>query len=619
MNKYSILTPIPAKMSIEPGQEGYIKKLESAYKSANFETDGLPVIYDNNFESDVIGSRMVSTILKFKSPKSEAHIELNDKCIHEKVGIVTHKSLAIILNIRSQMVTFFFGIIEDSDLPPIIGWEVRDQYPADYMDYDLTDKQVYVTSLKVLNRRAKEKDFVQSFFAKSPTVYEDLKRLHGKTGHGSFLKIKTALTAAKKWQPGFDNSLAQIIKRCKLCTHHSDIIDTEVDQFNEVVQVETISNTESNPGHILMTDLFSGFTATAALPNMESNTVINTFFLHWVIGPNGDGYGRPTKYVFTSTGRQLDNKEGRKLIEERDLTWKYPKIGKVITLSPDCQRLIQSFNVLKVKSPEMPEDTLLAEAVFAHNSKLKKGAKLSPCQQVKGTYPEPAPKDDTAEPGSTNRLIQLGAQAQEKGEKVINQNTFLVSHSAEIVGKGNSSQPKFCKCGFQFPNADSLQFVSREIEHQVWLCKTGFCKPPLPPDTMKKGDHNFFIEKGVNQTPLPPDVKKNHTFSEKNVRRPPLPPKLLGKRDHNFFEKDVKQPPLPPNLIGKGDHNFFTEKGVRQPPLPPKLIGKGDHNFFTEKGVRQPPLPPNVIGKGDHNFYKENEGGGPKIGKKSYH
>ena len=69
-------------MSIEPGQEGYIKKLESAYKSANFETDGLPVIYDNNFESDVIGSRMVSTILKFKSPKSEAHIELNDKCIH---------------------------------------------------------------------------------------------------------------------------------------------------------------------------------------------------------------------------------------------------------------------------------------------------------------------------------------------------------------------------------------------------------------------------------------------------------------------------------------------------------------------------------------------------------
>ena len=46
------------------------------------------------------------------------------------------------------------------------------------MDFILTDEEtVYVTTLKVLNRRAKEKDFVQSFFAKSPSVYEDLKRL----------------------------------------------------------------------------------------------------------------------------------------------------------------------------------------------------------------------------------------------------------------------------------------------------------------------------------------------------------------------------------------------------------------------------------------------------------
>ena len=94
------------------------------------------------------------------------------------------------------------------------------------------------------------------------------------------------------------------------------------------MQVEIIDNTESNPGHILMTDLFSGFTPTAALPNMEPNTVIDTFFFRWVIGPNGDGYGTPTKYVFTSTGRKLDNKEGRKLIEDRNLSWKYPKVGK---------------------------------------------------------------------------------------------------------------------------------------------------------------------------------------------------------------------------------------------------------------------------------------------------
>ena len=40
------------------------------------------------------------------------------------------------------------------------------------MDFNLTDDEtIYVTTLKILNRRAKEKDFVQSFFAKSPSVY----------------------------------------------------------------------------------------------------------------------------------------------------------------------------------------------------------------------------------------------------------------------------------------------------------------------------------------------------------------------------------------------------------------------------------------------------------------
>ena len=103
MNKYGILTPIPAKMTIEPGQEGYIKRLESAYKSANFEKDGLPVLYDNNFERDVIGSWMVSTILKFKAADSVAYIELTEKFSHEEVGIVTHKNFAIILKIRARI------------------------------------------------------------------------------------------------------------------------------------------------------------------------------------------------------------------------------------------------------------------------------------------------------------------------------------------------------------------------------------------------------------------------------------------------------------------------------------------------------------------------------------
>jgi hypothetical protein len=60
------------------------------------------------------------------------------------------------------------------------------------------------------------------------------------------------------------------------------------------------------------------------------------------------------------------------------------------------------------------EDILLAEAVLAHNSKLKKGTKLSPALQVKGKQSEPSSADNTTEPSLTNRLKHLGIKAQEK-------------------------------------------------------------------------------------------------------------------------------------------------------------------------------------------------------------
>ena len=85
---------------------------------------------------------------------------------------------------------------------------------------------------------------------------EDLKKLCAKTGHSLFVQLKTALTAAKKWEPSFDKSLSLILKKCKICTHHSDIIDSEVTHFNDFMQVETIKSADENTGHILMTDLF---------------------------------------------------------------------------------------------------------------------------------------------------------------------------------------------------------------------------------------------------------------------------------------------------------------------------------------------------------------------------
>ena len=55
-------------------------------------------------------------------------------------------------------------------------------------------------------------------------------------------------------------------------------------------------------------------------------------------------------------------------------SWKYPKL---------------------VVSPAVSENIYLAEAVFAHNSKLRKGIKLSHFQLVKGKQSEPLLVDDT--------------------------------------------------------------------------------------------------------------------------------------------------------------------------------------------------------------------------------
>ena len=123
-----------------------------------------------------------------------------------------------------------------------------------------------------------------------PMVYEDLKSYM--QSHGSFEKLKTDLTA-KKWQPSFDNSLNQIIKRCKKCTHHSNIIDTEVTHVNDVMQVETINNENESPRNIRMTDLFSGFTLGTTPLSKAPHIVIDTFFSFWVVWQNSDGFSMP--------------------------------------------------------------------------------------------------------------------------------------------------------------------------------------------------------------------------------------------------------------------------------------------------------------------------------------
>ena len=141
----------------------------------------------------------------------------------------------------------------------------------------------------------------------------------------------------------------------------------------------------------------------------------------------------------------------------------------------------------------MSEDILLAEAVFTHNSKFRKGIKLSPFQLVTGKQSEPPLVDYTGKltHSSINRLKHLGVQAQEKKsgdpQEVTNQHTSLVGYLAELVVRGNSQQvynsiqSKPCKCGRQQPQTNLSHTFHKKDEKRNFLCKTGLCKPQTPP------------------------------------------------------------------------------------------------------------------------------------------
>ena len=103
------------------------------------------------------------------------------------------------------------------------------------------------------------------------------------------------------------------------------------------------------------------------------------------------------------------------MCEELKLTWKYPKLGKVIPLGPDFQGILQDMKALKVISPGVPGDIIPAEVIFAHNSRIKRDTRLSPFQLVTGKQSEPPSIDDTGERthSSINRLKHLGVQNQQ--------------------------------------------------------------------------------------------------------------------------------------------------------------------------------------------------------------
>ena len=152
----------------------------------------------------------------------------------------------------------------------------------------------------------------------------------------------------------------------------------------------------------------------------------------------------------------------------------------------------------------MSEDILLAEAVFAHNCKIRQDTRLSPFQLVTGKQSQPPPIDDTGELNhSSIRLKHLGVQVQDKEsgnpQEVTNQHTppSLIACSvglkdspgsprqeetlgAELVIKGDpqkllkSSHSKPCKCGQHGSHDQSFPHnLKRKEEYKNFLCKTG--------------------------------------------------------------------------------------------------------------------------------------------------
>ena len=142
---------------------------------------------------------------------------------------------------------------------------------------------------------------------------------------------------------------------------------------------------------------------------MDPHTIIDTFFSLWVVGQHGVGFGIPINYVYTSSGHLLDTKEDKDLCKELELTWNYSKPQKVTPLAPECHYILQDMKALKVFSPGVPGDILLAEAIFAHNSRIRRDTRQSIFQLVTGQQSTQPPIDDTGERthSSLNRLKHL--------------------------------------------------------------------------------------------------------------------------------------------------------------------------------------------------------------------
>ena len=205
----------------------------------------------------------------------------------------------------------------------------------------------------------------------------------------------------------------------------------------------------------------------------------------------------------------------------------YLEISNAIQGNSASPRPAEYFTVLKVNSPGVSGDILLAEAIFANNSRIRRDTRLTPFQLVTGQQSILPPIKDIGEPTHhfLNRLKHIGGTGPRQpgwrppGGKLQYEHTpsSLVASSV-----GNSDSPG---CPNQEKNLGAN--LVEKGEHSK------LAKPSGPKSFTYGYQHQSFSHNFSKQ-------EKNKGFVYKKKKKPPTPPDKIGGRDHNHYKEKLE-------------------------------------------------------------------------------
>ena len=157
MSIHKILSPIPSKMTVEPGQGGHIKKLETSIKNVNFEKDDLLSSPSAPTEEPTIGESLLDVIcVKHSSKPGNITLDEDRLCTIiigelslkyylkdnqgknpvvrrvyaevQEIDRVSYRSLSILTKVGERHVPITAQIIPGLVMPLLVGMDFRDTH-----------------------------------------------------------------------------------------------------------------------------------------------------------------------------------------------------------------------------------------------------------------------------------------------------------------------------------------------------------------------------------------------------------------------------------------------------------------------------------------------------------